>query len=187
MRHGQTIFNIRHKIQGWCDSPLTEIGINQAKEAGKYFEDNNIKFDEAYCSTAERASDTLELVTKMPYTRLKGLREFGFGMFESESEDLNPHFDPYKHYGDFFVQYGGEDSAVGEKRFSDTVNGIMSNASDNDNVLIVAHAGVITAFSTMWYDPVKLHSNGFTNCSILKFTYDDNKYNFEELINPTIK
>lgn len=23
VRHGQTLFNARHKIQGWCDSPLT--------------------------------------------------------------------------------------------------------------------------------------------------------------------
>lgn len=38
MRHGQTLFNLEHKIQGWCDSPLTELGINQAKIAGRYFE-----------------------------------------------------------------------------------------------------------------------------------------------------
>ena len=31
MRHGQTLFNLQHKIQGWCDSPLTELGIKQAK------------------------------------------------------------------------------------------------------------------------------------------------------------
>ena len=31
MRHGQTLFNVRRKIQGWCDSPLTENGVKQAK------------------------------------------------------------------------------------------------------------------------------------------------------------
>ena len=36
MRHGQTLFNLQHKIQGWCDSPLTELGIKQAKVAGKW-------------------------------------------------------------------------------------------------------------------------------------------------------
>ena len=35
MRHGQTLFNLQHKIQGWCDSPLTELGIKQAKVAEK--------------------------------------------------------------------------------------------------------------------------------------------------------
>lgn len=33
MRHGQTLFNLQHKIQGWCDAPLTEIGIKQAEVA----------------------------------------------------------------------------------------------------------------------------------------------------------
>ena len=33
MRHGQTLFNVQHKIQGWCDAPLTEVGIRQAEVA----------------------------------------------------------------------------------------------------------------------------------------------------------
>ena len=37
MRHGQTLFNVEHKIQGWCDSPLTEQGIKQAEIAARYF------------------------------------------------------------------------------------------------------------------------------------------------------
>lgn len=32
VRHGETLFNKRRKIQGWCDSPLTPLGIQQAKE-----------------------------------------------------------------------------------------------------------------------------------------------------------
>ena len=43
MRHGQTLFNVRRKIQGACDSPLTELGINQAKHVRQYFKD--IKLD----------------------------------------------------------------------------------------------------------------------------------------------
>lgn len=73
VRHGQTFFNFHHKTQGSCDSRLTALGIRQAKAAGDYFKKQNIHFDAAYCSTQERASDTLELITdhKMPYTRLK--------------------------------------------------------------------------------------------------------------------
>ena len=73
MRHGQTLFNVRRKVQGWCDAPLTDLGIEQAKTTGKYFKACNITFDQAYSSTSERACDTLELVTDLPYTRLKGL------------------------------------------------------------------------------------------------------------------
>lgn len=116
MRHGQTLFNLQHKIQGWCDAPLTQLGIEQAKIAGKYFKDNNITFDHAYSSTSERASDTLEIVTdgKMPYTRSKKLKEWNFGSFEGKDEFLNPKFP----YGDFFVQFGGE----GEQEFQDRIS-----------------------------------------------------------------
>ena len=82
MRHGQTLFNVRRKVQGVCDSPLTQLGIDQAKVARRYFDDNKIEFDHAYSSTSERASDTLELVTEMQYKRLKGLKEWNFGVFE---------------------------------------------------------------------------------------------------------
>ena len=27
VRHGQTLFNVLRRKQGWCDSPLTEVGI----------------------------------------------------------------------------------------------------------------------------------------------------------------
>ena len=67
---------------------MTELGINQAKIAGRYFTDNRIKLDHCYASTSERASDALELVTggKLPYTRLKGIKEWNFGRFEAMDE-----------------------------------------------------------------------------------------------------
>jgi len=90
MRHGQTLFNVRRKIQGACDSPLTELGIKQAEHVRKFFKD--IPLDNEYCSTAERSSDTLELILegRLPYTRHKSLKERNFGTFEGESKDRNP-------------------------------------------------------------------------------------------------
>lgn len=90
MRHGQTLFNQQHKIQGRCDSPLTELGIRQAKVASQYFKERNIVFDHG--SSSERACDTLKIVTdnQMPYTRLKGLKEWNFCAYEGKDEFLNP-------------------------------------------------------------------------------------------------
>ncbi len=42
MRHGQTRFNVQGRIQGVCDSPLTEERIEQAKAARRYFEQDGI-------------------------------------------------------------------------------------------------------------------------------------------------
>lgn len=38
MRHGQTLFNFKGLIQGFGDSPLTELGIAQAQKARSYYE-----------------------------------------------------------------------------------------------------------------------------------------------------
>lgn len=114
IRHGQTLFNQRKKIQGFCDAPLTELGIKQAKIAGSYFKENNITFDQAYSSTSERASDTLELITDKSYQRLKGLKEWNFGTFEGESEDLNPPLP----YGDFFCCVWGRARSGFQRSFS---------------------------------------------------------------------
>lgn len=181
MRHGQTLFNVQHKMQGWSDSPLTQTGINQALAAKQYFKSQNISFDAAFCSTAERSSDTLELVSDMPYTRLKGLKELSFGKFEGEPEYLRPQPIPGKHFADYYVQFGGEDDFEAQKRVNDTLTNIMNQ--DNDSVLAVSHAGAIIMFTDLWYDSDQLQKDGFTNCSIVQFSFEDNQFTYKKLIN----
>ena len=48
MRHGQTLFNTLNRIQGWCDSPLTEKGQDQARQVRAYFEKHGLTFDQYY-------------------------------------------------------------------------------------------------------------------------------------------
>ena len=179
MRHGQTLFNARKKIQGWCDAPLTELGIKQAKIAGKYFEDNNIVFDHAYSSTSERACDTLELVCDLPYHRVKGLKEWNFGIYEGESEDLNPPLP----YGDFFVNYGGEGELQMRQRIADTLLEIMQK-EDHKVVLAVSHGGACRGFMRYWQETSQVdQKGGLKNCCILKFEFEDNEFRLLEIIN----
>ena len=67
MRHGQTLFNELKKVQGWCDSPLTELGKEQARQARQYFQSQGIQFGQAYASTQERACDTLEIIITVSF------------------------------------------------------------------------------------------------------------------------
>ncbi|MCM3224310.1 histidine phosphatase family protein [Terribacillus saccharophilus] len=178
MRHGQTLFNQRKKVQGWCDSPLTELGVKQAETAGKYFKERNIIFDDAYSSTSERASDTLELVTDMPYTRLKGLKEWNFGTFEGESEDLNPPLP----YNDFFVKYGGEDQKELQERMAAACQKIMEE--DNEVVLAVSHGAACRNFMRYWeHTSTIVQQNKIGNCCILKFEYENKEFKLVEIIN----
>lgn len=179
MRHGETEFNKQHKIQGWCDSPLTEFGRQQAQIAGKYFKEHNIQFDAAFSSTSERASDTLELVTDTPYTRVKGLKEWNFGVFEGESETLNP----AKPYGEFFVPYGGESEIDLQRRMSKTILDIVSN-TDANTILMVSHAGALRQFMRVWRHTSDVYQEEHLgNCAILKYSFDGTDFQLLEVIN----
>ncbi|WP_179394143.1 histidine phosphatase family protein [Lacticaseibacillus absianus] len=180
MRHGETLFNVLGRIQGWCDSPLTPRGIAQAKQAQAWFAAQGVAFDAAYCSTAERAADTLELVTTRPYTRHKGLRECGFGRFEGQAEYLNPQ----PPYGDFFVPYGGESQATIDARIGGTVADLMAQAT-GETVLMVSHAGAIHHFIAQWTDPTTaLPDHRLPNCAIVQFDYGAGQFRFVRVVAP---
>nr|WP_246752653.1 histidine phosphatase family protein [Streptococcus thermophilus] len=55
---------------------MTEKGQDQARQVRAYFEKHDMTFDQYYCTTTERASDTIELATgQTDYQRVKGLKE----------------------------------------------------------------------------------------------------------------
>ncbi|MFI3684467.1 histidine phosphatase family protein [Vagococcus fluvialis] len=177
-RHGQTLFNLQHKIQGFCDSPLTELGINQAKIAKEYFIREGIKIEEAHSSTSERAIDTLEILTELPFKTHKKLKEWNFGTFEGEGEHLNPPLP----YNDFFVQFGGEDQLEVEKRLNEAVTKIATESS-NEQILIVSHGGAIANFYRKWENYSQVRREGaIPNCSIFKYEYDDGIFVLKEII-----
>lgn len=177
-RHGQTLFNLQHKIQGFCDSPLTELGINQAKIAKEYFIREGIKLEEAHSSTSERAVDTLEILTELPFKTHKKLKEWNFGTFEGEGEHLNPPLP----YNDFFVQFGGEDQLEVEKRLNEAITKIATESS-NEQILIVSHGGAIANFYRKWENYTQVRREGaIPNCSIFKYEYDDGIFVLKEII-----
>lgn len=180
VRHGQTMFNVSHKIQGWCDSPLTPLGIKQAQAVGKYFKENQIIFDHAYSSTSERCCDSLENMCTMPYTRTKGLKENFYGEMEGESERLNAHLTP-KDCETFYLQFGGESSNTTRDRMVDTLTEIMEK-QDHQQVLAVSHSGACFNFLRAWQDPSEELKKGFGNCCIFVYSYENYQFKLKEVI-----
>lgn len=86
-RHGKTVFNSLGKVQGWCDSPLTEEGESVASNLGKGLRDVN--FSAVYTSDLNRTKQTAQILlesqgqTNLTINELKGLKEACFGSFES--------------------------------------------------------------------------------------------------------
>ena len=169
MRHGQTLFNLRGKFQGVVDSPLTPLGIQQAKTVKPFLDNLPFQFDHAYSSSSERACDTLEIVTNLPYTRLKGLKEWNFGILEGEPEYLHPPFDQYDEY---FSTHDGEGRMEVFNRINSTLCSIMEK-EDHCNVIAASHGLAMREFVTYWTkDNPSLVPSRFANCIIFIFDYD---------------
>ncbi|MCZ9655325.1 histidine phosphatase family protein [Lactobacillus iners] len=178
VRHGQTFFNFHHKTQGSCDSRLTALGIRQAKTAGDYFRKQKINFDAAYCSTQERASDTLELITdhKMPYTRLKDFCEKDYGIFEGADEYTLPW------NGDKLDAPSMERDDHVVERMVNGLKRVQEETEDGQNILIVAHGDIIAMFSKLYNSNIP----HFSCCSFVKFLYDKGTYTFAGFYEPAI-
>lgn len=89
IRHGETEWNVQRRVQGALDSPLTENGIQQAKNAARRLA--KVTFDAAFASPAPRAYRTAEIIAE-PHPGLliqkeDSLREFSFGIYEGHSLD----------------------------------------------------------------------------------------------------
>lgn len=89
VRHGKTFFNTTDQVQGWVDSPLTEVGEAQADAVGIGLKD--IEFVTAFSSDlgrqrltakrilAQNSHETPEIV------EIIGLREWFYGGYEGKT------------------------------------------------------------------------------------------------------
>jgi len=184
VRHGQTQFNVQHRIQGWCDSPLTELGKRQALAVRDYFLDRQITFDHAFCSTSERCSDTLELITDMPYIRLKGLKEMNYGRLEAESEDLASR-DPVE-CETYYLRFGGESSNTVRDRMISALTSVMQQ-EECHTVLAVSHGGASFNFLRGIGCQMDRFVNGITNGCIFVLDFDEDTFELADYIPNPLK
>ena len=59
IRHGESTWNLENRFTGWTDVPLTETGIEQARNSGRLLKAEGYDFDVAYTSVLKRATHTL--------------------------------------------------------------------------------------------------------------------------------
>ncbi len=187
-RHGQTVFNTRGIVQGWCDSPLTELGRRQAERARAWFEERGISFDHAYCSPAERACDTVEILTRgaIPYERTRGLKEFNYGAIEGCGYQLVLP-GTYRPYGDFLVPFGGSSEDEVIERMRTTLAGIMERPGHR-SVLAVSHGACTRAFISSCDETSELHVENRVskNCTINVLRYERGVFNLVERFEPDL-
>jgi len=152
IRHGETISNIEKKLQGQQESPLTELGKQQAKDKAIEFE--NIHIDYAFSSDLSRSKQTAELVLnyRIPVETSKLLRERAFGRFEAKpisfflseldqkltQKDNSPH----KQRMNFVLE---KDMETDNEIASRMIRFIQNTADKHPNkiILIASHGGIV--------------------------------------------
>src|SRR6201990_2557521 len=93
VRHGQSEWNLKNLFTGWKDPDLTELGVKEAKEAGRKLKAQGLSFDIAYTSVLTRAQHTLDLMlteigqTGLPIIRNLALNERDYGDLSGLNKD----------------------------------------------------------------------------------------------------
>lgn len=85
IRHGQSEWNLKNLFTGWKDPGLTDVGIKEAREAGRRLKAKGIGFDKVFTSALSRAQHTTDLVLEelgqkdLPQVRDWRLNERDYG------------------------------------------------------------------------------------------------------------
>ena len=197
IRHGQTILNKYNRMQGWCDSPLTDKGREDGRLVGEKLAD--IKFDWAFHSDTMRAQNTFRLLLAQnnhPTPQalvMPEFREQGYGYFEGADSGNawmmigGPH--GYRTFKELITAYSIEEArdfakqadpfgdAEDDQEFQARINQgfakLRDQVADNQNVVIVSHGTTIRSLVHR-FSPETDITIGPRNGSITKFSVDEN-------------
>jgi 2,3-bisphosphoglycerate-dependent phosphoglycerate mutase len=88
LRHGESTWNKENRFTGWTDVPLSEKGMEEARQAGKLLRNEGFVFDIAFTSVLKRAIKTLWIVLEemdlmwIPVVRNWRLNERHYGALQ---------------------------------------------------------------------------------------------------------
>lgn len=195
VRHGESHTNRDGIVSGHFDTPLTELGKQQAKGAKKALQD--VQFDEVYSSDLQRARDTAAIIFggSVPVThQLPDLRERNFGRFEQR---------PNAEFQELYKIFKQQEEQLTEQqrweyKFADH-NDIESNhelstrflagleqiaqANMGKTVLVGAHGGSIrVALIQLGFGTeATLPPGSFSNASYVQLRFDGQKFTVEKV------
>jgi broad specificity phosphatase PhoE len=152
-RHGQTVWNAGRRFQGGSDVGLSDLGRVQAGELGRAV--RGYRVAAAYVSPLRRAIETAEIAlagTGIPVEPLEELRELSLGEWEGCTVD-----EIRARAGDPYFAWvrapldcpppGGEPLPAVRARVLRAVDRIGGAHPNGDDVLVVAHGGVISVYA----------------------------------------
>lgn len=171
VRHGQTDWNIDHRLQGHSDIPLNDTGIRQAQELAA--ELGGKELDVVYSSPLTRARQTADIITDGKNNIIidEDLLERSFGELEGKQVDWSKIGDDLDRNLNI-SSYGIEpvnDMLARTKRF---LNRVKAENESDAKILIVAHGGLlrILHYTIVGYnDDTNFRETRFENCELREY------------------
>jgi 2,3-bisphosphoglycerate-dependent phosphoglycerate mutase len=145
IRHGETIWNAEKRVQGHMDSPLSDLGIRQAKALRARLSTKT--FDTIYSSDSGRAIQTADIIFPLQNLCLDArLREMHYSILEGKtraefSVEEEEHYAEYKRDPYHWRTLGGENWQDLFVR----VEAWMQSLPKDGVVVAVTHGGVVRA------------------------------------------
>jgi broad specificity phosphatase PhoE len=158
-RHGETDWNREHRLQGWADPPLNELGREQARELAESLAEE--RFDAIYSSDLRRAAETARVVGErlgLPVVEEPALREVDLGSWS----------------GRLRHELHGErpDGESREQHRERVRRGILRLADmhPGGTLLVVSHGGSMRALEALATDE---QPRLLANCEAIRLLVDD--------------
>lgn len=182
MRHGQTDWNAKGKMQGWSDPPLNALGIEQARNAAEKLKKEEIEI--IYASDLKRSKKTADIVggtLDVPVHYTKRLREMNLGKAEGvKKTDLEAKFSySYQAFNDincpdrYDVHYpNGETIGEVQQRFMKFFTKLLEEPEQK--VLLITHGMLIRFFMESCFKKTIRMENG----SVLRVSYNERTKKF---------
>jgi 2,3-bisphosphoglycerate-dependent phosphoglycerate mutase len=156
-RHGQSEWNLKKLFTGWRDPQLTELGITEARTAGRWLKQQGYAFDVAFTSNLQRAQHTCALILEemgqagIETIRSEALNERDYGDLSGLNKD-----DARERWGDAQVHQWRRSYDIpppGGESLKDTaarvlpyyIQTILPRVMAGERVLVAAHGNSLRA------------------------------------------
>ena len=150
IRHGETLWNQQGRMQGQHDSPLTSLGLQQARRLASRMK--GVSFTALYSSDLGRAYQTARCIadeTAHDIVSEPDLRERSFGIFEgltnAEIQMRYPdHYEPFARRDPSYAMPNGESAT----QFRDRCVGCLERLTERhagETIVVVTHGLVLDA------------------------------------------
>jgi broad specificity phosphatase PhoE len=159
LRHGESEANERNQFAGHQDSPLTRLGIEQARQAGRAIARKRLVFDEIHVSPLQRARLTAQIIAEVSRNTAAtihvsdALLERHFGFLQGRNKSLWKKILGHRHYDEMLHSpYSAppdgetwEELYIRVRYYYEQV--LLPRSRRGHTILVVAHKYVVEMFA----------------------------------------